>query len=374
MKRNPGKQYSGAALRAARVQREQARVDPSVEAKRREDGFLRSMSGAREDYDWLIANQGWTLLGFDTFAEWYAERIAPTMAALGGRPVPELASDVLARIRADEENLPKPQRRTAAELAALVGVSEWKVRSRQDHRTRRTTSTADLDGEIVETPGADHAPVEGESPSEGDWPAPDRTAVDAGESASADGGEGVIHSPVDPPAAGVDAEGVDAGGNPTDSSAALAFPSDQSALVAEQPRSDSPVAPGEAPSPDGVQPPAGPVGEEPESFEPAAPEEPANSSGAQNITEEQTPYSPSELFLSPSGAVGVADGDQVEEEPDAGPLGSSSTDPAADWMSMWRRLIGGVTTVEKDFTDEDLDEVWDDLITLNERLFAGRQS
>lgn len=150
---------SGLELRAQRDARLADQADPKVEAARHEQSFLRNLNGAREDFQWLVSNQAWTRLGHDTFAGWWLERVQPVMDALLVKPKPELAQKVLDIVREEESSLPKPQQRTKRELAELVGVSEWKVRGRQDPRERRPAAGSDLDGEVIGDP-VDEIPAE----------------------------------------------------------------------------------------------------------------------------------------------------------------------------------------------------------------------
>jgi len=121
---------------------------------------------------------------------------------------------------------------------------------------------------------------------------------------------------------------------------------DQVALVADQPGLGSPLARGEAPVPAGVaQPPELVPGEEPVPVAPAAAGEIAASPAAQNLTEEQAPTPLVEPVLSPSGAVGVADGGTAEEEA-GGEAGSSSADPASEFMRYVDDLSSAIDTLD----------------------------
>jgi len=133
----------GSELRAAREQREMA--DPKREASFREASFLRNLNSAREDLEWIEVHQAWIALGHDSFAGWWLDRVQPVMDALAVRPTPELARRVMDRVSEEEKALPPAQRRTKAELAALVGTSEWTARGRQDQRERRTAAVTDLE-------------------------------------------------------------------------------------------------------------------------------------------------------------------------------------------------------------------------------------
>ena len=117
------------------------------EASSKEASFLRKLSGAKDDYDWIIANEAWLKLGFETFTDWYTTRVQPVLLALGARPLPEIAADVIERVRADDEVLPKAQRHTQKELAAIAGVHPDTLsgRKRQDRDEAEVPPLADLD-------------------------------------------------------------------------------------------------------------------------------------------------------------------------------------------------------------------------------------
>ncbi len=146
MSRQPNelKKRSGAELRDAAAARQQ-QADPAFEANRREASFLANLSRAQADFEWIAENQAWTLLGHDSLADWWAAKVQPVMVALSMRLTPEMASRVIEKVKATEAHLPASQRRTKAELAALVGTSEWTARGRQDPRERRTAAVTDLE-------------------------------------------------------------------------------------------------------------------------------------------------------------------------------------------------------------------------------------
>lgn len=97
------------------------------EAQRREQSFISNLSGAQDDYEWIVENQAWAALGWDTFAEWWQARVTPIMRALSMRPTREIAAAVIEQVRQEEAELPPAQRRTQRELAEMVGVGEATV-------------------------------------------------------------------------------------------------------------------------------------------------------------------------------------------------------------------------------------------------------
>jgi hypothetical protein len=118
---------TGAQLRALRDIKLADRADPAVEARRHEASFLSNMRQAKTDFDWILANQAWTQLGFPTFADWWDERVAPLGASLGMRPTREIAKTVIEKVVEDQRDLPKAQQRTQREIAAMVGVDRSTV-------------------------------------------------------------------------------------------------------------------------------------------------------------------------------------------------------------------------------------------------------
>lgn len=132
-------------LRLAREAREAAEADPAVEAKRREERMLASLVGAREDFEWIAARKGWTLLGFDTCFDWWSAHVRPVADGLGLRPEPEFAKRVIALVEQEQAALPSRQRSSKKELAELVGASEWAARGRKETRQRRSAAGSDLD-------------------------------------------------------------------------------------------------------------------------------------------------------------------------------------------------------------------------------------
>jgi hypothetical protein len=106
---------------------------PASEAVRREISFLRNVGGAGDDLEWILFNQAWTELGFENVGDWWEQRVLPVLVNVDMRPSASLADRVMAAIAADEAGLPKLQRRTQRQIAALARTSQARVsRSRSD--------------------------------------------------------------------------------------------------------------------------------------------------------------------------------------------------------------------------------------------------
>jgi hypothetical protein len=116
--------YSGAVLRMQRDERMAAVEDPVAQARRYEASFLRNIGAAGEDYAWIIANEAWLRLGFETFTDWYEERVAPLAARLGLRPAREQAKLAIEKAAEEQKALPRDQRRSQRDLARVFGVSQ----------------------------------------------------------------------------------------------------------------------------------------------------------------------------------------------------------------------------------------------------------
>lgn len=128
------------------MKEQKQRTMPNGEAGRRELTLLRHYSAAQEDLQWIVDNNAWTELGFDTFTGWFGERVAPVVRAAGLRPTQEFALYVLENVRADESALPRQQRLLQKELAGLVGVSVSTLRRlSQDRPQASNDAGADLD-------------------------------------------------------------------------------------------------------------------------------------------------------------------------------------------------------------------------------------
>lgn len=141
---------TGAEQRAIREQLAQAAVDPAVEAHSKEQSFLRAAQTAQDDLIWLINNEAWSALGFDTFADWWDARVSPVLDELPMlRPTREVAQLVIDRVRAEDEARPKSQRRTSKQLAAMVGLSAPTVRRSS---SRSLPRSGDAESDLEETP------------------------------------------------------------------------------------------------------------------------------------------------------------------------------------------------------------------------------
>lgn len=128
------KKRSGADLRALAEQRMQEQADPATVAKQHEASFLKHITTAKEHYDWIVDNEAWVQLGHETYTAWFVAKVQPLLAALGARPTPELANDIIDHVREDEADLPAAQRRTQQEVADLAGVNRKTVSRRYQDR------------------------------------------------------------------------------------------------------------------------------------------------------------------------------------------------------------------------------------------------
>lgn len=156
----PKSTYSGAVLRLSQNERAAALAqltDPATQARSHEAAFLKHMSQAREDFDWIVANEAWVHLGHATFADWWDARVTPIAASLGMRPTREIAKTVIEKVVEDQKDLPKAQQRSQREIAAMVGVSQKSV-SRS--LTESNDSTADLGEAATDPVDAMHAALE----------------------------------------------------------------------------------------------------------------------------------------------------------------------------------------------------------------------
>lgn len=124
-------------------------------ARQLEEAFLGGLEDAQNAYEEIVAAQAWTTLGYDTFAEWWQDRVVPAMRALSMRPTKEVAASVVEQVRQEEAELPPAQRRTQAEMAEMVGGTRDEKAVRPRSAPGVNTHTADL--ETPATP-ADPAP------------------------------------------------------------------------------------------------------------------------------------------------------------------------------------------------------------------------
>lgn len=208
------KRRTGADMRAQRDQR-LAQPYELQEAGRREASFLKNITGAQDDLEWILTNRAWTQLGFERVAEWWDARVGPVLDGLDLKPSAAMVERVIRTIVADEAELPKVQRRTQREIASIARTNPTKV-SRSLHVADATPS--DLD----------------------------ETAADRLESAAADGGEGLAFRPTDPPAADAGASVPASAVTPdppgiSDQSTGLASFADESARPGPQSSSTDPM-------------------------------------------------------------------------------------------------------------------------------------
>ena len=304
MKDDNIKRRTGAELRAMREQREADR--PGAEARRREASFLKNLSGARDDYRWITANEAWLQLGYENYTAWYVARVWPLIEALGARPTPELANDVIERVHIDEAALPATQRRTDAEVAALAGVDRKTVGRRSQDRSGGTLSPGgDLD-EVARATAVFDAKYSQDTP--GAHPSSstdlklsdDETVARPGADSS-----GPVGSPEQALVAGAGSE-VE---HPRSGAGETALPAPTGAAVAQP-------EPGLLGSDEleggGLNPPRPPSSSDPDGYE----------------------------------------------------------NPVADWMSSWRWLVHVAAEVGPDLAEEELAEVKDDIATLRRVLFG----
>lgn len=102
--------------------------------------FLGGLEDAQFAYERIVETEAWNLLGFDTFADWWAQRVQPVMRALSMRPTREIAASVVERVREEEAELPPAQRRTQRELADMVGISTKTLQRQSQDRPEGTLS------------------------------------------------------------------------------------------------------------------------------------------------------------------------------------------------------------------------------------------
>lgn len=130
------------------------------EAKRLEDSFLGGLNEAQDAYEQIVEARAWTVLGYNTYAEWWQDRVVPLMRALSMRPTKEIAAAGIAQVREEEADLPPVQRRTQAEIGEMFGVSEQTV-ARSEGRSRGAPSGTRSD---LEEDRPDGNPAEGPTP------------------------------------------------------------------------------------------------------------------------------------------------------------------------------------------------------------------
>lgn len=126
------------------------------DAKKLEDSFLGGLNEAQDAYEQIVKTQAWTVLGYDTFTDWWTDRVTPAMRALSMRPTREIAAAVVEQVRTEEAELPSVQRRTQRELAEMVGESPDAERKRQA-RSRQADMSAEDDLDSIADPLPDAA-------------------------------------------------------------------------------------------------------------------------------------------------------------------------------------------------------------------------
>ena len=309
---------TGAELRAQRDQR-LSRPYELQEAGRREASFLKNITGAQDDLEWILTNRAWTQLGFERVAEWWDAKVGPVLDGLDLKPSTAMVERVIHAIVADESDLAKVQRRTQREIASIARTNPTKV-SRSLHVADETRG--DLDG----TAADDVSPFQ----------------------ASADGA--TAHSGIAP--------------------AGQAFPAEG---LAGKPLNSSGDAHEGEPSPEVQNSPAGRL----------LPSDTAEGStgsvatgrlGTPPFTEGQV-ATPSQEPVLPSAVSGMSTAGGVEDGPASPPHGPSSTDPASDWMATWRVFIDALESLDVDavrpmLTDAELAQMDADYPYIGKRLTA----
>ena len=107
----------------------------AAEAEQLETEFLSKLEAAGAAYEAFTVGRGWVALGYDSFAEWWGERVMPRFRALEVKPTRALAARVIDQVRDEEQALPPLQRRTQEELGELVGGGRDAVRDRSERST-----------------------------------------------------------------------------------------------------------------------------------------------------------------------------------------------------------------------------------------------
>lgn len=116
-----------------------------AEATELEAAFLAGLEEAQGAYERIVATRAWAALGFDSFAAWWDERVAPTMRALSMKPTREIAAAVIEQVRQEEAALPSTQRRTQRELAEMVGIDRSTLANRDGSRSARREESPQSD-------------------------------------------------------------------------------------------------------------------------------------------------------------------------------------------------------------------------------------
>lgn len=105
------------------------------QAKRLEDSFLGGITEAQDAYEQIVAEEAWTVLGYDTFTDWWSDRVAPLMRQLSMYPNKRLTASADELIRKEDESLPPAQRRGERERAEIIGVTRDQLRDRPPRST-----------------------------------------------------------------------------------------------------------------------------------------------------------------------------------------------------------------------------------------------
>jgi hypothetical protein len=283
-KRIATRKPTGAELRAQRDQRLSA-PGPMMEASRRADAIRAGLTGYAATMDKIAEayrREDWKALGYESFNAYAGGEF--------GEARLKLTPDQRARILPAFLAVGMSKRGAAAALGVDDKTIRNDLRGADNSALAGEVAQVKTDAEVADEVARAHASFDEKYSGDVGSSLPDvpgKTAADTHNS-SADGGQGGSDLPTTPPAGDGLALNEPVPGNPQDASAALArSSSDQSALVAEQPgsnSSDAPVSEGPAGEStanrpgvssslarDEVTPPtSGPVGEEPVAPQPVA--------------------------------------------------------------------------------------------------------
>lgn len=154
------------------------------DAESLEAAFLGGLEEAQFAYERIVEHEAWALLGFERFADWWDERVTPSMRALSMRPTREIAAAVVEQVRKEEAELPPAQRRTQRELAAMVGVERSSLASRDGSRSVQREESPQPDLELA--PDEEEPPLPVEFPKGQERGVAFMAGIDAGEDARRD--------------------------------------------------------------------------------------------------------------------------------------------------------------------------------------------
>lgn len=132
----------------------------ATEAKALEEKFLLGIGDAQSAYEQIVEQQAWTPLGFDSLGDWWDARVRPVMTALSMKPTREIAAAVIEQVRAEEAELPQTWRRTQAQLAEMVGVTQQAISARSSaHKNLSDDDLAPEPDEVATNVAIDDIPL-----------------------------------------------------------------------------------------------------------------------------------------------------------------------------------------------------------------------